>query len=132
MWAKCLPRDTVQPMEAALRNFNSNEIICIHRKLRSYVPGKVSSESGLTIYWTIVALLISAMLTIGTHLGLSHFFLSLPMNLVPFESKLIDYALYTQPHAPSPPLFFLARLHFSAEELLLYPRRRRRRPHAKC
>ena len=33
---------------------------------------------------------------------------------------------------------FLARLHFSAEELLLYPRRqcprqrRRRRPHAKC
>ena len=27
---------------------------------------------------------------------------------------------------------FLARLHFSAEELLLYPRRRRPRPHAKC
>ena len=33
---------------------------------------------------------------------------------------------------------FLARLHFSAEELLLYPRRRRRRqrprprPHTKC
>ena len=34
------------------------------------------------------------------------------------------------------PVWFLARLHFSAEELLLYPRRprqrRRRRPHAKC
>ena len=31
-------------------------------------------------------------------------------------------------------LAFLARLHFSAEELLLYPRRQRprRRPHAKC
>ena len=39
-------------------------------------------------------------------------------------------------------ILFLARLHFSAEELLLYPRRRRRRPcrrprrrrrpHAKC
>ena len=33
-------------------------------------------------------------------------------------------------------LDFLARLHFSAEELLLYPRRQRRRPrrrpHAKC
>ena len=27
---------------------------------------------------------------------------------------------------------FLARLHFSAEELLLYPRRPRPRPHAKC
>ena len=29
-------------------------------------------------------------------------------------------------------LNFLARLHFSAEELMLYPRRQRRRPHAKC
>ena len=31
-------------------------------------------------------------------------------------------------------LSFVARLHFSAEELLLYPRRQhqRRRPHAKC
>ena len=32
MWTKCLPRVTVQPMEADLRN--SNEIICKHRKLR--------------------------------------------------------------------------------------------------
>ena len=38
MWTKCLPRDTVQPMEAALKN--SNEIICKHRKLRLQVPGK--------------------------------------------------------------------------------------------
>ena len=27
---------------------------------------------------------------------------------------------------------FLERLHFSAEELLLYPRPQRQRPHAKC
>ena len=47
MWTKCLPRDTVQAMEAALRN--SNEIICKHRKLRLQVPGKVSSEPGLTV-----------------------------------------------------------------------------------
>ena len=40
----CLPRDTVQPMEAALRN--SNEIICKHRKLPLQVPGKVFRESG--------------------------------------------------------------------------------------
>ena len=43
MWTKCLPRDSVQLMEVALRN--SNEIICKHRKLRLQVPGKVSSES---------------------------------------------------------------------------------------
>ena len=30
MWTKCLPRDTIQPMEPTLRN--SNEIICKHRK----------------------------------------------------------------------------------------------------
>ena len=29
-------------------------------------------------------------------------------------------------------IIFLARLHLSAEELLLYPRRRRPRPHTKC
>ena len=44
MWMKCLPRDTFQPMEAALRN--SNEIICKHRKLRLQVPGKVFRVSG--------------------------------------------------------------------------------------
>ena len=37
---------------------------------------------------------------------------------------------------PPSEFHFLARLHFSAEELLLYPRRPcrrlRRRPHAKC
>ena len=44
MSTKCLPRDTVQPMEAALRN--SNEIICKHRKLGLQVPGKVFRESG--------------------------------------------------------------------------------------
>ena len=44
---KCLPRDTVQPIEAALRN--SNEIICKHRKLRVHVSGKVSGKSGLTV-----------------------------------------------------------------------------------
>ena len=47
MWTKCLPRDTVQPMEAALRN--SNEIICKHRKLRLHVSGKVFRESGPSI-----------------------------------------------------------------------------------
>ena len=30
MWTKCLPHDTIQPMEATLRN--SYEIICKHRK----------------------------------------------------------------------------------------------------
>ena len=46
MWTSNLPRDTVPPMEAALRN--SNELICKHRKLhvRLQVPGKDSSESG--------------------------------------------------------------------------------------
>ena len=46
MWTIC---DTVQPMEAALRN--SNEIICKHRKLRLQVPasGKVFRESGPSI-----------------------------------------------------------------------------------
>ena len=47
MWTSSLPRDTVHPMEAALRN--SNEIICQHRKLSLQVPGKVSSESGPSI-----------------------------------------------------------------------------------
>ena len=48
MWTKCLPCDSVQPMEAALRN--SNEIICKHRKLRLQVPGKVFRESGPSIH----------------------------------------------------------------------------------
>ena len=48
MWTKCLPPDTVQPMEAALRN--SNEIIWKHRKLPLQVPGKVFRESGPSIY----------------------------------------------------------------------------------
>ena len=52
MWTKCLPRDTVQPMEAALRN--SNEIICKHRKLRLQVPGKVFRESVLSITYNIL------------------------------------------------------------------------------
>ena len=43
MWTKCLPRETIQPMEYTLRN--SNEIICKHRKLPLQVPGKV--------YWGI-------------------------------------------------------------------------------
>ena len=47
IWTKGLPRDTVQPMEAALRN--SNEIICIHRKLHLQVPVKVFTVSGLSI-----------------------------------------------------------------------------------
>ena len=47
MWTKCLPRDTLQPIEAALRN--SNEIICKHKKLRLQVPGKGSSETGPTV-----------------------------------------------------------------------------------
>ena len=47
MWMKCLPRDTVKQMEAALRN--SNEIICKHRRLRLQVPGKVFRESGPSI-----------------------------------------------------------------------------------
>ena len=46
-WTRCLPRDTVQPMEATLRI--SNEITCKHRKLRLQVPGKVSRESGPTV-----------------------------------------------------------------------------------
>ena len=48
MWTKCLPRDTIQPMEYTLRN--SNEIICIHRKLPLQVPGKVFGESGQSVY----------------------------------------------------------------------------------
>ena len=36
MRTKCLPRDTVQPMEAAPRN--SNEIICKHKKLLGKFP----------------------------------------------------------------------------------------------
>ena len=36
MRTKFLPRDTVQPMEAAPRN--SNEIICKHRKLLGKFP----------------------------------------------------------------------------------------------
>ena len=47
MRTKCLLPDTVQPIEAVLRN--SNEIISKHRKLRLQVPMKVSSESGLSI-----------------------------------------------------------------------------------
>ena len=47
MWTKCLPRDTIQPMESSLRN--SNEIICKHRKLRLQVPGKVVGESGRSV-----------------------------------------------------------------------------------
>ena len=43
MWTKCLLRDTVLPMEAALRN--SNEIICKNRKLHLQVPWKVFRES---------------------------------------------------------------------------------------
>ena len=41
-------------MEAALRN--SNEIICKHRKLRLQVPGKVSSESVLTVILGVLRL----------------------------------------------------------------------------
>ena len=47
MWTKCLPRDTIQPMEYTLRN--SNEIICKHRNLRLRVPGKVFGESGQSV-----------------------------------------------------------------------------------
>ena len=47
MWMKCLPRDTIQPMEYTLRN--SNESICEHRKLRLQVPGKVFRESGQSV-----------------------------------------------------------------------------------
>ena len=47
MWTSSLPRDSVQPMKAALRN--SNEIIRKHRKLCWQVPGDVSSESGPSI-----------------------------------------------------------------------------------
>ena len=47
MWTKCLPRDTIQPMESTLRN--SNEIICKHRNLRLQVPGKVGAECGLIV-----------------------------------------------------------------------------------
>ena len=43
IWTKCLPRDTIQPMEYTRRN--SNEIICKHRKLPLQVPGKVFGES---------------------------------------------------------------------------------------
>ena len=48
MWTKCLPRDTIQPMESTLRN--SNEIICKHRNLRLQVPGKVGAECGLIVW----------------------------------------------------------------------------------
>ena len=41
MGTTCLPRDTVQPMEAAQRN--SNEIMWKHRKLQLQLPRKVSS-----------------------------------------------------------------------------------------
>ena len=51
MWTKCLSRDTVELMEAALRN--SNEIVSKHRKLRLQVPGKISSASRLTV-WALV------------------------------------------------------------------------------
>ena len=47
MWTKCLPRDTIQPIESTLRN--SNEIICKHRNLRLQVPGKVGAECGLIV-----------------------------------------------------------------------------------
>ena len=47
MWTKCLPRDTIQPMEYTLRN--SNEIICKHRKLPLQVPEKVFGESGQSV-----------------------------------------------------------------------------------
>ena len=47
MWTKCLPRDTIQPMESTLRN--SNEIIFKHRNLRLQVPGKVVAECGLRL-----------------------------------------------------------------------------------
>ena len=47
MWTKCLPRDTIQPMESTLRN--SNEIICKHRKIPLQVPGKVYGESGRSV-----------------------------------------------------------------------------------
>ena len=47
MWTKCLPHDTIQPMESTLRN--SNEIICKHRNLRLQVPGKVGAECGLIV-----------------------------------------------------------------------------------
>ena len=50
MWTKCLPRDTIQPMESTLRN--SNEIICKHRNLRLQVPGKVVAECGLRLTWS--------------------------------------------------------------------------------
>ena len=53
MWTKCLPRDTVQPMESSLRN--SNEIICKHRKLRLQVPGKVVGESGRSLSGRLVS-----------------------------------------------------------------------------
>ena len=51
MWTKCLLRDTVQLIEAALRN--SNKIVSKHRKLRLQVPGKVFSASRLTV-WALV------------------------------------------------------------------------------
>ena len=59
MWTKCLPRDTIQPMEATLRN--SNEIIYKHRQLPLQVPKKVSSESDLTVT------IYSALNTLSTH-----------------------------------------------------------------
>ena len=52
MWMKCLPRDTIQPMEYILRN--SNEIICKHRKLPLQVPGKVFGESRQSVRVLIV------------------------------------------------------------------------------
>ena len=48
MWTKCLPRDTIQPMEYTLRN--SNEIICKHKKWPFHVPGKVFGESGQSVH----------------------------------------------------------------------------------
>ena len=52
MWTKCLPRDTIRPMESTLRN--SNEIICKHRKIPLQVPGKVYGESGRSVLMQVV------------------------------------------------------------------------------
>ena len=71
MWTKCLPRDTIQPMESTLRN--SNEIICKHRNLRLQVPGKVGAECGLIVLEECTCLnLVTSMLKANEYNTLSN------------------------------------------------------------
>ena len=66
--------------------------------------------------------------------AITHAFVNILVNSL-YDQAFMNFLFYA-PDQMIGGILFLAPLHFSAEELMLYPRRQRRRqrprPHAKC